>query len=186
MKALRERILADGVVASGLVIVDSFINHRTDPLLMSEVGKWLCEHLPPFDLVLTAEASGIPVAFAVATHGGTDFLYAKKQYRRLDGETHLMRKVPSPTKGGESWMTIKRSRLGTGRDVLIIDDFLSQGRTSEALGLMAEEVGNKVVGFGFAIEKSFVAGRSRLESRGWKVVSAAEVLSVANGRLSIA
>ena len=186
MEALRERILADGVAVSGLVIVDSFLNHRTDPLLISEVGKWLCQYLPPFDLVLTAEASGIPVAFAVATHGGTDFLYAKKQYSRLDEETHLMRKVPSPTKGRDSWMTIKKNRIGTGKDIAIVDDFLSRGRTAEALGLMVEESGNRVAGFGFAIEKSFIAGRDRLERRGWNAMAAAEVLSVANGRIAVA
>lgn len=185
MRELHQRILDDGKVESQLVIVDSFLNHRTDPSLMTRVGEWLADRLGEFDVALTAEASGIPVAFATARAAGVDFIYAKKQNRRLDPQLHWLRQVTSPTKGGKTWITIKKELLGEGRDVVVVDDFLSRGRTAEALGSMIQEGGNRIAGFGFAIEKTFTGGRALLERHGWRVESAAIIDSIEDGRIVI-
>lgn len=185
MEELRKRILKSGKVESQLVIVDSFLNHRTDPDLMSKVGVWLAEKLGEFDVAVTAEASGIPIAFATARAAGKDFIYAKKQNRRLDPDLHLIRQISSPTKGGTTWITIKKELLGEGRDVVVVDDFLSQGRTAEALGSMIEEAGNRIAGFGFAIEKTFTGGRPLLERHGWRIESAAIIDSIENQQITI-
>ena len=67
--------------------------------------------------------------------------------------------------------------LPEGRRVLVVDDFLSGGRTAEALGEIIEEAGCTVVGFAFVIEKSFVDGRARLLDRGWRVDSLLKIAS---------
>ncbi|MCQ3804770.1 MAG: phosphoribosyltransferase family protein [bacterium] len=185
MEELRKRILESGRVESQLVIVDSFLNHRTDPRLMTKVGIWLAEKLGDFDVAVTAEASGIPAAFATARAAGKDFIYAKKQNRQLDPELHLLRQISSPTKGGKTWITIRKELLGQGRNVVIVDDFLSRGRTAEALGSMIEEAGNRLSAFGFVIEKTFTGGRSLLESHGWRVESAAIIESIENQRINL-
>ena len=185
MEELRKRILESGKVESQLVIVDSFLNHRTDPELMTKVGIWLAERLGDFDVAVTAEASGIPAAFATARAAGKHFIYAKKQNRRLDPELHLIRQISSPTKGGKTWITIRKELLGEGKDVVIVDDFLSRGRTAQALGSMIEEAGNRLTGFGFVIEKTFTGGRSLLEKHGWKVQSAAIIDSIQDGQIII-
>ncbi len=186
MEELRKRILEAGEVHSDLVIVDSFLNHRTDPDLMSRVGVWLAQRLGEFDVVVTAEASGIPAAYATARAAGVNFIYAKKQNRQLDPQLHLIRQISSPTKGGMTWITIRKALLGEERDVVIVDDFLSQGRTAEALGSMIEEGGNRVAGFGFVIEKTFTGGRKLLEKHGWKIKSAAIIESIENQRINMA
>ncbi len=186
LEELQRRILEAGRVESQLVIVDSFLNHRTDPALLSRVGEWLAQRFGDFDLVITAEASGIPAAFGTAKAAGVDFIYAKKQSRRLDPELHIIRQVSSPTKGGKTWITIRRGLLGEGRNIVVIDDFLSRGRTAEALGSMIEEAGNRVVGFGFVIEKTFTGGRALLEKHGWRVEAAAIIESIENQQIVIA
>ncbi len=186
MKQLQRRILETGRVESQLVIVDTFLNHRTDPALLTSVGEWLAEHLPDFDLAITAEASGIPIAFTTAKAAGVDFIYAKKQNRRLDPELHLIRQISSPTKGGKTWITIRKDLLGRGNKVVVVDDFLSQGRTAAALGSMIGESGNQLTAFGFVIEKTFTGGRKLLEEHGWKVVSAAIVDSIQDGHIVFA
>ncbi len=186
MEELKRRILEAGRVESQLVIVDSFLNHRTDPALMSRVGEWLAKKLGDFDMVLTAEASGIPAAFSTAKAAGVDFIYAKKQNHQLDPEFHILRQISSPTKGGKTWITIRRELLGEGRDIVVVDDFLSRGRTAEALGSMIEESGNRLGGFGFVIEKTFTGGRALLEKHGWKIESAAIIDSIENNRIAIA
>ena len=186
MEELHRRILESGRVESGLVIVDSFLNHRTDPELMSKVGVWLADRFTDFDVVVTAEASGIPAAYATARAAGVNFIYAKKQNRRLDPDLHLLRQITSPTKGGTTWITIRKALLGEKRNVLIVDDFLSRGRTAEALGSMIEEGGNRVAGFAFVIEKTFTGGRKLLEKHGWRIESAAIIESIEDQRIQMA
>jgi xanthine phosphoribosyltransferase len=128
--------------------------------------------------VITAEASGIP-----GTHCRPPprARWCAKKYPQHRVSAAFVREVASPTKGTEYRVEIARRLLDTGRRVLIVDDFLSGGRTAEALGDIVEEAGSTVVGFAFVIEKTFVAGRSRLAARGWPVDSLVMVNSMTTG-----
>ncbi|HUG75378.1 MAG TPA: phosphoribosyltransferase family protein [Acidimicrobiia bacterium] len=172
------RMLADAIVERGrvegsLVKVDDFLNHRVEPDLMRAIGSAIAEPYGEsrLDLVLTAEASGIAPAVAVADHLGVACVYAKKYPRRASERPAYAREVASPTKQADYRVEVAHRVLPPGASVLIVDDFLSRGRTAEALGEIVEEAGGSVVGFGFAIEKGYMEGRSRLESRGWRVES---------------
>ena len=132
-------------------------------------------------LVLTAEASGIPPALAVANALEVPMVYAKKYPRRSSPRPSYAREVSSPTKGDEYRVEVAHRVLGPGERVVVVDDFLSRGRTAEALGEIVEEAGSAVVAFGFVIEKSFMEGRERLEGHGWRVVSLIAIRSLEDG-----
>ncbi len=164
-KALGEKILR----------VDSFLNHLVDVELADEMGRALAElfrDLSP-QKVLTAESSGIVPALFVARHLGVKMLFAR---RKPGGEGYLSRRVPSPTRGVEAELCVRREYLGEGERVLIVDDFLAEGLTALALASMVEEAGGRVCGMGFCVEKSFQGGRERLS--GYRVVSLAVVDSL--------
>lgn len=77
---LQRRIAEEATVNGEIVLVDHFLNHRVDPGVMAEVGeriKALAEELAP-DVILTAEASGIPPAMAASLATGIPMIYAKK------------------------------------------------------------------------------------------------------------
>ncbi len=169
-------------VEGQLVMVDEFLNHRVDPDVMRGVGAALAETIKPWevDLILTAEASGIPPALACALHANLPVVYAKK-YVGPGHRYTFAREVASPTKGTEYRVEVSRRVLEPGTRLAIVDDFLSGGRTAEALGEIAEEAGCQPVGFAFAIEKSFTAGRDRLEGHGWTVKSLVKVASIEDG-----
>ena len=137
------------------------------------------------DLVLTSEAGGIAPALACASELDLPMVYAKKYVR--SGNRHTFaREVSSPTKGFEYRVEVARRVLRAGTRVLIVDDFLSRGRTAEALGDIAEEAQCELVGFGFVIEKTFQGGRARLEARGWNVASLVIVESMTDGKPQLA
>jgi len=182
-RAVRER----GRVEGSLVKVDDFLNHQVDPELLDIVGSDIADRwrAADIDLVMTAEASGIPPALTAARHLGVPMLYAKKFPRLTAERPAFVREVTSPTKGTEYRVEVARRLLPPGRRVLIVDDFLSGGRTAEALGEIVEEAGCVVVGFAFVIEKSFMEGHDRLAARGWRVDSLVRVTSL-DGGLTIA
>lgn len=181
--ALADAIRRRGRIEGTLVKVDDFLNHQVDPDLLEVIGADIAERWRDraVDLVITAEASGIPPALIAARHLGVPMIYAKKFPRSTAERPAFVREVASPTKGTEYRVEIARRLLDRGRRVLIVDDFLSGGRTAEALGDIVEEAGATVVGFAFVIEKSFVEGRSRLAERGWPVDSLVMVSSMTGG-----
>lgn len=171
--SLKARILHDGeVVDSEFLRVDSFLNHRLDPAFIAEAGRELSSAFAGAGVscVLTAEAAGNVIAYEVARRLGVAALYAKKG-RAATMAHPLVREVRSPTKGTAVELAISRDYLGPTERVLIVDDFLYQGKTSEALAEMVREAGAKLVGFGFVIEKGFGEGRRLLARFGVPIVS---------------
>ena len=69
MKALKERIMQDGLcIEGGILKVDNFINHQIDGKLMMEIAKEFVKRFEgtKIDKVITVEASGIAPAIMVA------------------------------------------------------------------------------------------------------------------------
>ena len=167
--AVRER----SHIEDGLVIVDTFVNHKVDPILMRSCGEWLARELGQADIVITSEASGIAPALAAATALGVPMVFAKK--RPAPSEGSIARQVVSPTKGDRSWLEIKPHVLDGVHTAVVVDDFLSAGRTALALSELIGEAGVEILGLGFAIEKTWTGGRELLEANGFRVVSAVVV-----------
>lgn len=179
---LQSAVAARGRVEGQLIMVDEFLNHRVDPTVIRHVGTALAGLIKEWeaDLILTAEASGIPPALACAIEADIPVVYAKK-YVGPGNRYTFAREVSSPTKGTEYRVEVSRRVLEPGSRVAIVDDFLAGGRTAEALGEIAVEAGCHPTGFAFAIEKSFAPGRQRLEDHGWLVKSLVKVQSIEDG-----
>jgi xanthine phosphoribosyltransferase len=183
---LKTAVSARARIEGDLILVDEFLNHRVEPEILDSVGRDLATRFAGDapDLVITAEASGIPPALMCARELGIAMVYAKK-YLGTGERYSFAREVASPTKGVEYRVEIARRVLPPGLRVLVIDDFLARGRTAEALGEIVVEAGCGLVGFGFAIEKVWQQGRARLEAHGWPVHALVEIESIANSVLVI-
>ena len=92
MNFLEERILKDGLVKEGNVLkVDSFLNHQMDVALLDEIGKEFHRRFADKKItkVLTIEASGIAIAYAVARCFGVPMVFAKKAKSiNIDGDVY--------------------------------------------------------------------------------------------------
>jgi xanthine phosphoribosyltransferase len=176
---LRTAVAERARIEGPLVLVDEFLNHRVEPAVIASVGRDLAEAFAPLapDLILTAEASGIPPAMACSQVMDIPMVYAKK-YLGTGDRYSFAREVTSPTKGVEYRVEVARRVLPPGLRLIIIDDFLARGRTAEALGEIATEAGCDLLGFGFAIEKRWQGGRERLERHGWVVHSVVELEAI--------
>lgn len=179
---LRQAIETRSRVEGDLLKVDDFLNHRVDIDILPEIGEEIAARFAGSrpDVVLTAEASGIPPGIMAAQALGVPLIYAKK-YVGVGERYTFAREVSSPTKGTEYRVEVARRVLEPGQRVAIVDDFLAGGRTAEALGQIVEEAGGKVLGFVFVIEKTFTDGRARLESHGWEVDALVQIRSLESG-----
>lgn len=182
---LVRRILAEATVVDDRILkIDHFLNHRIEPAFMRAMGEALAARVYPFEptLVLTAEASGIAPALAVALALDLPMVYAKK-YAPVVETPALSRIVPSPTKGGESKLAVSGRYLTAGARVALIDDFLANGKTALALAEIVADAGAATVVAGFLVEKLFQHGRAPLAALGIPMATLAQVERLQAGRV---
>ena len=182
MQELEERIQREGTVKPGNVLkVDAFLNHQCDVTLFDHMGAAWAEHFEgkQIDKILTIEASGIGIACVAARHfGGVPVVFAKKaQSINLDGDQYST-SVYSFTKQKEFPVIVSKKYLNAGDRVLLLDDFLANGKALRGLIDLCEAAGATVVGIGIAVEKGFQGGGDKLREEGYDVDSLAIVESM--------
>ena len=156
MKLLEDRIRRDGKVREGNVLkVDSFLNHQMDIGLLNEIGKEFRRLFPEPEInkILTIEASGIGIACIAAQYFGVPVVFAKKNKTKNIAGGVYTAKVESFTHGRTYDIMVSRDFLGKGDKVLLIDDFLANGKALEGLISLSEDAGAEDIGAGVVIEK---------------------------------
>lgn len=178
MQLLKERIRRDGKIKTGNVLkVDSFLNHQMDIALFQELGKEFKRRFADAEInkILTIEASGIGIACVVAQSFGVPVVFAKKtKTKNIAGDVYTSQ-VESFTHGRVYDIIVSKEFLGTGDKVLLIDDFLANGKALEGLAKLVDDSGAELVGAGIVIEKGFQVGGEILRSRGIRLESLAIV-----------
>ena len=181
MQLLKDRIRKDGKIKSGNVLkVDSFLNHQMDIGLFEEIGKEFRRRFADAEInkILTIEASGIGIACVVAQYFGVPVLFAKKnKTKNLAGDVYTSQ-VESFTHGRVYDIVVSKEFLGKGDRVLLIDDFLANGKALEGLAKLVQDSGAELVGAGVVIEKGFQPGGDNLRKQGIRLESLAIVESM--------
>lgn len=173
MELLKDRIRLEGRVEQNCILkVDNFLNHQIDVPFFLEMGREFKKRFPEekVDKILTIEASGIGVAFAVSlAFGNVPVVFAKKKEGCFNNPNAYVSKVFSYTKGKEYEIMVDKKYIKPGENVLIIDDFLANGNAAMGLAEIVESGGAVLVGFGAVIEKGFQKGREKLLKNNIKV-----------------
>ena len=181
MQLLKDRIRKDGKIKEGNVLkVDSFLNHQMDVKLFQEIGKEFKRRFEGEEItkILTIEASGIGIACVAAEVFDVPVVFAKKtQTKNIAGYVYTT-KVESFTHGRVYDIIVSREFLGKGDKVLLIDDFLANGKALEGLAELVKKSGAELVGAGVVIEKGFQVGGDIIRSKGIHLESLAIVESM--------
>jgi xanthine phosphoribosyltransferase len=181
MQALLERIQSEGkYLGNGILKVDSFLNHQLYPDLTMQMGQAFCERLTAMGVtkvskIITAETSGIAPALTASIAFNVPLVFARKKRPITMPDGFYSAEAPSHTKGGITTLMISPEYVKAADNVVIIDDFLASGLTTEALVKAIQQSGANVVGIGAVIEKSFEGGRKRLEPLGIPIISLATI-----------
>ena len=181
MNFLEARIAKDGLVKEGNVLkVDTFLNHQMDVALLDEIGKEFHRRFADVKItkVLTIEASGIAIAYAVARCFGVPMVFAKKAKSvNIDGEMYTA-EVESFTHKNKNQVIVSKKVLSSDDKLLIVDDFLANGCALQGLISIAEAAGASVEGIGIVIEKGFQYGGRSIRNLGYRLESLAIVDSM--------
>ena len=186
MEALHKKIREEGIVLSDQVLkVDAFLNHQIDPQRMTEIGDEFARLFKDSGItkIVTIEASGIAPAVMTGLNLGVPVIFARKHQSLTLTENLLSATVYSFTKQTESTVAISPRHLQSSDRVLVIDDFLANGKAALGLIDIIRQAGATLVGLGIVIEKSFQAGRAELEAEGYRIESLARIAALENGEV---
>ncbi len=176
MKALEEKILKEGSVLPGNILkVGSFLNHRLDVDFIAEMGEEIARLFEgeKINKILTIETSGIAIAMGAALKMHLPVVFAKKNKSGNIGSDVYSTVVHSYTHGTDYTVVVSKEFLGPEDKLLIIDDFLANGKALIGLIDIINQAGAEVVGACCAIEKGFQKGGDNLREQGIRVKSLA-------------
>lgn len=189
MQKLKEKIISEGQVqGSNILKVDNFLNHQLDVEFLNEIGREFARRFKDQDIskILTIEASGIAVAAITAQYFKVPVVFAKKTESKNLDQTVYKTEVFSFTKDKTYQIMVSSKYLDKPDRVLIIDDFLANGRAALGLKDIVEQAGANLVGIGVVIEKGFQPGGKILRESGIKVESLAIIKVMAEGHIVFA
>ena len=178
MKALEEKILREGTVLPGHILkVGSFLNQQLDCDFLVEMGDEIARLFAEDKVtkILTIESSGIAIAVAAGIAMHVPAVFAKKnKSSNVSGEV-LKTLVHSYTHNTDYEVVVAKEYIQPKDRVLLVDDFLANGKALEGLCDLVKQSGATLVGAAIAIEKGFQHGGDALREAGIKVESLAIV-----------
>jgi adenine phosphoribosyltransferase len=132
-------------VAPGLRI--AILNILGDTELVQACAKELAQRLQSvdFDLLLTAEAKSIPLAYALSLETKKPYVVLRKTYKPYMGDA-IQTETLSITTGQPQTLILdeKDRELIQGRKVVIIDDVISTGSTLQGMRLILDKTNASV------------------------------------------
>lgn len=108
----------------------------------------LLKRAPQFDIMITAESKGIPLAYEMARQSGaSDYIVARKG-PKLYMQDIITTEVDSITTDHVQTLCIgkKEADQMRGKRVLIVDDVISTGESLTAIETLVKQVGGEIAG----------------------------------------
>ncbi|MEM5774018.1 MAG: phosphoribosyltransferase family protein [Anaerolineaceae bacterium] len=100
-----------------------------------------------YDIIVTAEAKSIPLAYAISVFTGKPYVVLRKSYKPYMGNALEVETLSITTgKPQTLYLDEKDREIIVGKKVIILDDVISTGSTLQGMRLIMEKAGAIVVG----------------------------------------
>ncbi len=127
----------------------ALLNILGDTELVHACARELAKQLKDrqYDVLVTAEAKSIPLAYALAIETNKPYVVLRKTYKPYMGDA-LQAETLSITTGQPQVLILdeKDRDLIHGKRVLIVDDVISTGSTLQGMRMVIEKAGARVIG----------------------------------------
>ena len=187
MELMEQKIRSEGkVLPGGILKVGSFLNQQIDTEFLGQIGAEVARLYEGQGVskVLTIESSGIAIAAAAGMAMGVPMVFAKKhKTSNVDGSTYSS-VVHSYTHNTDYTVVVSSDYLLPGDRVLLVDDFLANGKALVGLIDLVNQAGATLVGAACAIEKGFQGGGDALRAAGIRVESLAIIESMSDEEIT--
>lgn len=133
----------------------------SDVELTVACAEALLKKTPDFDIILTAESKGIPIAYEAARQSGKNYIVGRKGVK-LYMTDPISVNVKSITTERVQTLYLSQEDIAKmkGKRVLILDDVISTGESLTALEKLAEAAGGDIVGRAAVLAEGNAAERT--------------------------
>jgi adenine phosphoribosyltransferase len=126
----------------------AILNILGDTELVEACARELSKRLKTvkFDILVTAEAKSIPLAYALSVATKKPYVILRKTYKLYMGDA-LTAETLSITTGEPQTLILdeKDRKLMKGKKIVLVDDVISTGSTLQGMHMIAEKAGAKIV-----------------------------------------
>ncbi len=126
----------------------AILNILGDTELVEACARELSKRLKSvkFDILVTAEAKSIPLAYALSVATKKPYVILRKTYKLYMGDA-LTAETLSITTGEPQTLILdeKDRKLMKGKKIVLVDDVISTGSTLQGMRMIAEKAGAKIV-----------------------------------------
>ena len=126
----------------------AILNILGDTELVQACARELSKRLKSvkFDILVTAEAKSIPLAYALSVATKKPYVILRKTYKPYMGDA-LTAETLSITTGQPQLLILdeKDRKLVKGKKIVLVDDVISTGSTLQGMRMIAEKAGAKIV-----------------------------------------
>lgn len=120
----------------------------SDVEITKAAAEELLKRSPEFDVIITAESKGIPLAYEMARQAGTDDYIVARKAPKLYMQNVISTEVNSITTDHIQTLCLgqKEAEMMKGKRILIVDDVISTGESLKSLETLVNQVGGNIVG----------------------------------------
>lgn len=132
----------------------------SDMELTIKCAEELLKKCPDFDVIITAESKGIPLAYEMARQTEKTYVVARKSIKLYMTDT-LTVEVKSITTSNVQKLNLDggKAEMLKGKKVLVVDDVISTGESLNALIKLVEAAGGNIVGKAAVLAEGDAADR---------------------------
>ena len=107
----------------------------------------LLKKAPEFDIVITAESKGIPLAYEMARQSGKPYIVARKN-EKLYMKNVITTEVNSITTDFVQKLCLgeEDAEFMNGKKILVVDDVISTGESLKSMEVLIAQTGGNIVG----------------------------------------
>ncbi|MBQ9483209.1 MAG: adenine phosphoribosyltransferase [Ruminiclostridium sp.] len=133
----------------------------SDVEITEACAREILKKAPDFDVILTAESKGIPLAYEMARQSGKNYFVGRKSIKVYMTEP-ISVKVKSITTHNEQTLYLSQEDASQmkGKRVLIVDDVISTGESLNALEKLVEEAGGIIAAKAAVLAEGKAADRT--------------------------
>ncbi|MBQ3880533.1 MAG: adenine phosphoribosyltransferase [Oscillospiraceae bacterium] len=131
-------------------------------------ARELLKVAPEFDVIMTAEAKGIPLAYEMARQSGKYNYVVARKYPKLYMKHVFSADVHSITTDKDQTLYLSEDEANylRGKRVLLVDDVISTGESIRGVKVLADKAGAEIVGVQTVLIEGDAQGRTDLQYLG--------------------
>ena len=120
----------------------------------------LLRKCPDFDVIMTAESKGIPLAYEMARQSGKSYVVARKSVKLyMTDPVEVEVKSITTAAVQNLYLSAEKADMIKGRTVLIVDDVISTGESLKALEKLTAAAGGDIAGEAAVLAEGDAADR---------------------------